>query len=100
MCEERDRLWAAYDAALRTYIAAVNLIVSYGGGHSRVERAAVDDSRAQIKTHCGAHGCDPDWMAQVVPPPETPIGLLGGGNGAGFSDSIVAVVAVAGLDVS
>ena len=61
LCEERDRLWAGHDAAMRVYIALVdNFARSLGPDAAQVRdaRFKVHEVRDGIQRHCIEHGCD------------------------------------------
>jgi hypothetical protein len=63
ICSERDRLWAEYNAAINSYVAAVKQYAALGGiAQVRSTREKVDDSRAAIRRHCSNHGCDPEVL--------------------------------------
>ncbi len=66
VCEERDRLWAEYDVALRAYIRAVNHMATTFDPDTEVAvehtRAIVDETRDEIRRHCRQCGCDLEYV--------------------------------------
>ena len=63
MCAEREALWEAYDCALKAYTDAVSWFTSElhaRGDEVKKARTMLDDARAELRRHCGGHGCDGD----------------------------------------
>ena len=80
-CTELDRLWAAYDEALRAYIESVDAMTSFNvhARHSSFQEAAaaavdckdaVGRCRDAIRAHCEGHGCC-DIGPRPLPEPDT-----------------------------
>ena len=62
LCAERERLWAVYDSALRSYAEAVSELMQ---GDKQLHRCSVERARQDldvchtaIQEHCLTHGCD------------------------------------------
>ena len=69
ICDERDRLWSAYTAAVRSYSRAKHALSKLPHTESLfkdLEQAnkAVETYRSAMRKHCIEHGCDPDWLKE------------------------------------